>query len=70
MTTLDKSTKNNGKSSKEPVLVVIQLSGGNDFMNTVIPFNGSKDSEWSIFLEDCDGLVRSIIHGIATQPFF
>ena len=38
--------------------------------NTVIPFNGSKDSEWSIFLEDCDGLVRSIIHGIATQPFF
>ena len=25
-------------SSKEPVLVVVQLSGGNDFMNTVIPF--------------------------------
>ena len=27
----------NGKK-KEPVLVVVQLSGGNDFMNTVIPF--------------------------------
>ena len=27
----------NGKT-KEPVLVVVQLSGGNDFMNTVIPF--------------------------------
>jgi uncharacterized protein (DUF1501 family) len=25
-------------SKKEPVLVVVQLSGGNDFMNTVIPF--------------------------------
>ncbi len=25
-------------SSKKPVLVVVQLSGGNDFMNTVIPF--------------------------------
>ena len=25
-------------SKKDPVLVVIQLSGGNDFMNTVVPF--------------------------------
>ena len=24
--------------TKDPVLVVVQLSGGNDFMNTVIPF--------------------------------
>ena len=29
----------NGQSKKkDPVLVVVQLSGGNDFMNTVIPF--------------------------------
>jgi len=33
MTTAEK----NGKT-KDPVLVVVQLSGGNDFMNTVIPF--------------------------------
>ena len=26
-------------SKKDPVLVVIQLSGGNDYMNTVIPYN-------------------------------
>ena len=25
-------------NGKEPVLVVVQLSGGNDFMNTVIPY--------------------------------
>ncbi len=24
---------------KDPVLVVIQLSGGNDYMNTVIPYS-------------------------------
>ena len=26
-------------SKKDPVLVVVQLSGGNDYMNTVIPYN-------------------------------
>ena len=31
------SNGTNGKK-KDPVLVVVQLSGGNDFMNTVIPF--------------------------------
>ena len=35
MTTATNHT--NGKT-KDPVLVVVQLSGGNDFMNTVIPF--------------------------------
>ena len=28
-------------SAKPPVLVVVQLSGGNDFMNTVIPYTNS-----------------------------
>lgn len=28
----------NGHSKKDPVLVVVQLSGGNDFMNTLVPF--------------------------------
>ena len=26
------------ENGKDPVLVIVQLSGGNDFMNTVIPY--------------------------------
>ncbi len=29
---------NGSKNGKQPVLVVVQLSGGNDFMNTLVPF--------------------------------
>ena len=29
----------NGHSKKDPVLVIVQLSGGNDFMNTLVPYN-------------------------------
>ena len=25
-------------TQKDPVLVILQLSGGNDFMNTIIPY--------------------------------
>ena len=27
--------------SKEPVIVVLQLTGGNDYMNTVVPYSNS-----------------------------
>ena len=27
-----------GANGKDPVLVVVQLTGGNDFMNTLIPY--------------------------------
>jgi len=28
-------------SNKPPVLVVVQLTGGTDFMNTLVPYNNS-----------------------------
>lgn len=30
--------RKNGGKSKDPVLVVVQLTGGNDFMNTLVPY--------------------------------
>ena len=39
MTTANARTNGNQNGeTKDPVIVVVQLSGGNDFMNTVIPF--------------------------------
>ena len=26
-------------TNKEPILVVVQLTGGNDYMNTLVPYN-------------------------------
>ena len=30
------------KSKKDPVIVVLQLTGGNDYLNTVIPYEDSN----------------------------
>ena len=29
-------------TSKDPILVVVQLTGGNDYLNTIIPFNEGR----------------------------
>jgi uncharacterized protein (DUF1501 family) len=33
-------------NGKTPILVVVQLSGGNDFMNTVVPYSDSRYYDW------------------------
>ena len=30
------------KTTKDPVIVVLQLSGGNDYLNTIVPYNSSE----------------------------
>ena len=44
--------------SKEPVIVVLQLSGGNDYFNTVIPYNDSNyyDNRRSLSIPEADML--------------
>ena len=32
------TTNGNGKQRKDPVLVIVQMTGGNDFMNTLVPY--------------------------------
>ena len=44
MTTIQASTNGakGGRAAKDPVLVVLQLSGGNDFMNTIVPYGDGR----------------------------
>ena len=42
--------------SKDPVIVVVQLSGGNDYMNTVVPHSNSlyRDYRPSVNINEAD----------------
>ena len=39
---------------KDPVLVVVQLTGGNDYLNTVVPYNNPlyRDSRKAVAIGD------------------
>ena len=45
-------------SAKAPVLVVLQLSGGNDFMNTVVPYTNGHyyDSRKTLVVREDEAL--------------
>ena len=42
-------------TNKDPVVVVLQLTGGNDYLNTVIPYNNGlyKDNRKEIGRASC-----------------
>ena len=44
------------RTSKDPVIVVVQLSGGNDYMNTVVPHSNSlyRDYRPSVNIAESD----------------
>ena len=54
------------QQSKDPVLVVLQLTGGNDYLNTVIPYNNSlyKDNRKAVGISDSDMIHLDQAHAI------
>ena len=44
-------------STKDPVIVVLQLSGGNDYMNTVVPHSTSQYRDIPITMRNLDKTV-------------
>ena len=54
------------QQSKDPVLVVLQLTGGNDYLNTVIPYNNGlyKDNRKAVGIADSDMIQLDQAHAI------
>src|SRR5580704_5920228 len=52
--------------SKDPVLVVLQLTGGNDYLNTVIPYNNGlyKDNRKAVGIAEADMITLDQSHAI------
>ena len=63
------------QQSKDPVLVVLQLTGGNDYLNTVIPYNNGlyRDNRKAVGIADSDmlharpGARHPELHGAAEE---
>ena len=54
------------QQSKDPVIVVLQLTGGNDYLNTVIPYNNGlyKDNRKAVGIADSDMIQLDQAHAI------
>ena len=50
------------KTAKDPVIVVLQLSGGNDYLNTIVPYNSSEYRDYSPIVTSTASLVAWPIH--------
>lgn len=55
-------------AQKDPVLVVLQLSGGNDYLNTVIPFTEPLYHDYRPTVGIPDDQVLSISHDVGFHP--
>src|SRR5688572_28293931 len=53
---------------KDPVLVIVQLSGGNDFMNTLIPFTNGVYYDNRPLVGIPEDKVLPLTHNLGLQP--
>ena len=58
---------NNGET-KDPVLVVLQLTGGNDYMNTVVPYGDSLYRDYRPYVNIADDEVLALDNQIGFHP--
>ena len=49
-------------STKDPVLVMVQLSGGNDYLNTIIPYNDGLYQDYRPNIGIPQDIVANPIH--------
>ena len=54
--------------TKDPVLVVLQLTGGNDYMNTVVPYGDSLYRDYRPYVNIADDEVLALDHHIGFHP--
>ena len=56
-------------NKKDPVLVVLQLSGGNDYMNTVIPYTDPlyRDNRPAVGIADEENYPNQQRTGLSSQ---
>ena len=54
------------QAQKDPVLVVLQLTGGNDYLNTIIPYNNGlyRDNRKAVGIADSDMITLDQAHAI------
>ncbi len=54
------------QAQKDPVLVVLQLTGGNDYLNTMIPYNNGlyRDNRKAVGIADSDMITLDQAHAI------
>ena len=56
------------KTTKDPVIVVLQLSGGNDYLNTIVPYNSSEYRDYRPIVNVEENDVIPVTNSVGLHP--